>query len=292
MWSRRPTGSASPPPARRDASLALGTNEVNLLELVVGLCALRQWRHRRAGPTASPKSATARGKIVFRRSGSGPGQVVAPSWSATMNQMLSGVIEHGTGRSAALRRPAAGKTGTTQEYRDAWFIGYTADLVAGVWLGNDDNTPMNKVTGGSLPAQLAQFHADRDPRHAGAAAAERPGPRPAQVRRRGRRLGARPAARLAYWRGDTQAQEVVGSVPVGDGRDAVRYPARHRIIEWNGSGATRLCGQAALLQQRRDCRLAAAESAIQLHRVGGVAGAVDRLKPRRQARARTDRRPR
>jgi penicillin-binding protein 1A len=62
------------------------------------------------------------------------------------------VIGHGTGKSAALPRPAAGKTGTTQEYRDAWFIGFTADLVAGVWLGNDDNTPMNKVTGGSLPA--------------------------------------------------------------------------------------------------------------------------------------------
>jgi penicillin-binding protein 1A len=70
-----------------------------------------------------------------------------------MNQMLSGVIDHGTGRSAALPRPVAGKTGTTQDYRDAWFIGYTADLVAGVWLGNDDNKPMNKVTGGTLPAQ-------------------------------------------------------------------------------------------------------------------------------------------
>jgi penicillin-binding protein 1A len=68
--------------------------------------------------------------------------------------MLSGVIAHGTGKAAALPRPVAGKTGTTQEYRDAWFIGYTADLVAGVWLGNDDNTPMRKVTGGSLPASV------------------------------------------------------------------------------------------------------------------------------------------
>src|SRR5438874_5344492 len=66
--------------------------------------------------------------------------------------MLTGVVGHGTGKAAALPRPVAGKTGTTQEYRDAWFIGYTADLVAGVWLGNDDDTPMNKVTGGSLPA--------------------------------------------------------------------------------------------------------------------------------------------
>ena len=93
------------------------------------------------------------GKVVFRRTGSGLGQVVTPDLASTMNDMLTAVIEHGTGRSAALPRPAAGKTGTTQDYRDAWFIGYTADLVAGVWLGNDDNAPMNKVTGGSLPAQ-------------------------------------------------------------------------------------------------------------------------------------------
>src|ERR1700757_5010221 len=93
------------------------------------------------------------GKLVFRRVGCGRGQVVRPQLAATMTEMLSPVIDHGTGRSAALSRPAAGKTGTTQDYRDAWFIGYTADLVAGVWLGNDDNAPMNKVTGGSLPAQ-------------------------------------------------------------------------------------------------------------------------------------------
>ena len=71
-----------------------------------------------------------------------------------MNELLEGVIAHGTGKAAALPRPAAGKTGTTQDYKDAWFIGYTADLVAGVWLGNDDNTPMNKVTGGTLPAPV------------------------------------------------------------------------------------------------------------------------------------------
>jgi penicillin-binding protein 1A len=70
-----------------------------------------------------------------------------------MNQMLAAVIDHGTGRSAQLPRPAAGKTGTTQDYRDAWFIGYTADLVTGVWFGNDDNAPTNNVIGGGLPAQ-------------------------------------------------------------------------------------------------------------------------------------------
>ena len=139
-------------PLAPEVSLALGTNEVNLLELVSAYApfangGLGVWPH---GITEIRDGA---GKIVFRRSGSGLGQVVTPELTGTMNQMLSAVIAHGTGKGAALPRPAAGKTGTTQDYRDAWFIGYTADLVAGVWLGNDDNAPMNKVTGSSLPAQ-------------------------------------------------------------------------------------------------------------------------------------------
>jgi penicillin-binding protein 1A len=68
--------------------------------------------------------------------------------------MMQSVIFSGTGKAAALDRPAAGKTGTSQDYRDAWFIGFTADLVTGVWVGNDDNSPMNKVTGGSLPTRI------------------------------------------------------------------------------------------------------------------------------------------
>jgi len=139
-------------PLAPEVSLALGTNEVNLLELASAYApfangGLGVWPH---GITEIRDGA---GKIVFRRTGSGIGQVVAPELTGTMNQMLSAVIGHGTGKGAALPRPAAGKTGTTQDYRDAWFIGYTADLVAGVWLGNDDNAPMNKVTGSSLPAQ-------------------------------------------------------------------------------------------------------------------------------------------
>ena len=68
--------------------------------------------------------------------------------------MLAGAINAGTGTAARLDRPAAGKTGTTQDYRDAWFAGYTADLVAVVWVGRDDNAPMDKVTGGGLPADI------------------------------------------------------------------------------------------------------------------------------------------
>ena len=135
----------------RDASLALGTNEVNLLELV---SAYAPFATGGTGVLAYGISEVrdSDGRIIYRRAGSGPGPVVAREFAGAMNEMLAGVIARGTGRSAALPRPAAGKTGTTQDYRDAWFIGYTADLVAGVWFGNDDNRPMNKVTGGTLPA--------------------------------------------------------------------------------------------------------------------------------------------
>jgi penicillin-binding protein 1A len=135
-----------------EMSLALGTDEVNLLELVSAYAPFANggvgvWAYGISEIRDNP------GKVIFHRTGSGAGQVMSPEFAAVMNEMLSGVISHGTGRTAALPRPAAGKTGTTQDYRDAWFIGYTADLVAGVWLGNDDNSPTNKVTGGSLPAQ-------------------------------------------------------------------------------------------------------------------------------------------
>jgi penicillin-binding protein 1A len=136
----------------RDASIALGTNEVNLLELVSAYAPFANGGNGVLAYGIAEIRDTA--GIVYRRSGSGAGQVVAAEDVGVMNEMLAGVISHGTGRAAALPRPVGGKTGTTQEYRDAWFIGYTADLVAGVWLGNDDNTPMNKVTGGSLPAPV------------------------------------------------------------------------------------------------------------------------------------------
>jgi penicillin-binding protein 1A len=135
----------------RDASIALGTGEVNLLELVSAYAPFANGGTGVLGYGIS-EIRDSDGKIVYRRTGSGPGPVVAPELVGMINDMLTGVIAHGTGKSAALPRPAAGKTGTTQEYRDAWFIGYTADLIAGVWLGNDDDTPMSKVTGGSLPA--------------------------------------------------------------------------------------------------------------------------------------------
>jgi len=75
-------------------------------------------------------------------------------YQAELIDLLQGVVEHGTGRAAALQGFAAGKTGTTQDYRDAWFVGFDDSLVVGVWVGNDDHSPMKGVVGGSLPAKI------------------------------------------------------------------------------------------------------------------------------------------
>jgi membrane peptidoglycan carboxypeptidase len=75
-------------------------------------------------------------------------------YSASLIELLESAVRRGTGRGAALDGFSAGKTGTTEEYRDAWFIGFNEQLVAGVWVGNDDNAPMRKVTGGDLPASI------------------------------------------------------------------------------------------------------------------------------------------
>ena len=81
-------------------------------------------------------------------------QVVTPESASALTSMLEDVIKRGTGRAAQIGRPAAGKTGTTSDYHDAWFVGYTPDLVAGVWVGNDDNTPLAGIMGGGIPALI------------------------------------------------------------------------------------------------------------------------------------------
>ncbi|HYC13746.1 MAG TPA: PBP1A family penicillin-binding protein, partial [Stellaceae bacterium] len=136
----------------RDLSLALGTANVSLIELTAAYAAFASGGEG-AWPYAIVEVRDKAGTVLYHRQGSGPGEVIQPAVAGAMNQMLAGVIDHGTGKAAQIGRPVAGKTGTTQDYRDAWFEGFTADLVTGVWFGNDDNTPMNNVTGGTLPAR-------------------------------------------------------------------------------------------------------------------------------------------
>jgi membrane peptidoglycan carboxypeptidase len=120
-------------------------------------------------PHVVTRVATRDGRVLYERRGGGFGQVVMPYDVGAMNDMLRAVVTSGTGRRAAIAgRDIAGKTGTSQDYRDAWFIGYSAQLVAGVWAGNDDNSPTRRVTGGSLPAGIWKdvmepAHADLEP---------------------------------------------------------------------------------------------------------------------------------
>jgi penicillin-binding protein 1A len=136
-----------------DASLALGTYEVTPLELTAAYASFAN-----AGQAVLPygirEIRDTSGQVLYRRAGSGLGSVAGRAEVMAMNDMMGQVIAVGTGKAAKLDRPVAGKTGTTQDFRDAWFMGYTADLVTGVWMGNDDNKPMKSVSGGGLPARL------------------------------------------------------------------------------------------------------------------------------------------
>lgn len=140
-------------PLNPDPSLALGTGNVTLLELTSAYAVFAN-----GGASALPFGVESvedsTGNVLFRRLGGGGVQVANSDMVGQMTRMLEGVVNHGTGRAAAIGRPAAGKTGTTSDFRDALFVGYTTDLVAGVWVGNDDDTPMRHVTGGSLPAEI------------------------------------------------------------------------------------------------------------------------------------------
>jgi penicillin-binding protein 1A len=133
--------------------IALGSSGVSLLELTGAYATFDNGGYG-VWPRGIEQIRDRAGALLYRREGSGPGLLVRPQQVVDMLDLMTSVVEGGTGRAAKLDRPAAGKTGTGQDFRDAWFIGFTAELVTGVWVGNDDNSPMKKVTGGSLPTQL------------------------------------------------------------------------------------------------------------------------------------------
>lgn len=125
-----------------DATITLGTYEVTLLELTAAYAAL----------AAGAAPVIPHGLPAMRTTA--PSVPLDPQRRAMMLDLMWGVVDHGTGRAARLNVPAFGKTGTTQGYRDALFVGMAGGLVVGVWVGNDDSTPMKQVTGGGLPAQI------------------------------------------------------------------------------------------------------------------------------------------
>ena len=141
-------------PLQPNASIALGTSEVSPLELVT---AYAPFANGGIGVQSHiiTKVRTADGKLLYARKGSSNGRVIDPTYVAMMNSMLEQTLIIGTGKKADLPGwEAAGKTGTSQDYRDAWFVGYTSQLVSGVWLGNDDNSPTKKASGANLPVDV------------------------------------------------------------------------------------------------------------------------------------------
>ncbi len=136
-----------------NASIALGTSEVSLLELTSAYAAFMNGGFK-ATPYVVTKVTTAGGKVLYQANADNPPRVMNPDIVANMNAMMAGVIASGTGRSARIPGwQAAGKSGTTQSFRDALFVGFTSHLTTGVWFGNDDGKSMRKVTGGGLPAK-------------------------------------------------------------------------------------------------------------------------------------------
>lgn len=135
-------------------SIALGTSEVTLMDMTGAFATFANGGNG-VMPYVISSIQTEDGDILYQRTGSGTGPVVSIEHVGMMNAMLRETLESGTGRGAVISGwPAAGKTGTSQDWRDAWFVGYTSHLVAGIWVGNDDNSPMDRVSGGNLPAAM------------------------------------------------------------------------------------------------------------------------------------------
>lgn len=141
-------------PLARDATISLGTSEVSLLELTNAYNPFANGGHA-TEPYVIRRVSSLKGKVLFSHQPQPRQPVIAPAHTRYMDDMLTTALNEGTGRRAALPNgSAAGKTGTSQGFRDAWFIGYSDRLIAGVWTGDDDGSTMNRVVGGSLPAEI------------------------------------------------------------------------------------------------------------------------------------------
>lgn len=139
-----------------EPAMALGAVEVSPLEMAQAYDAFANGG-RRVQAYGISRIRTPEGRVIYQRASraEGPVQAISNPYLYYMNQMMRGVITSGSGRGAAISgRDLAGKTGTTSDYKDAWFVGYTGGFVTAVWVGKDDNTAMRGVTGSSAPAAI------------------------------------------------------------------------------------------------------------------------------------------
>ena len=134
-------------------SLALGSGVVTPLDMAAAVSVLAN-EGVRVEPTAIKKIVDSEGNVIEDNTFPSREVVLPATTAADMTDMMEGVIRAGTGTNARIGRPAAGKTGTTDNYRDAWFVGFTPDLACAVWTGNDDFTRMNYAFGGNIPATI------------------------------------------------------------------------------------------------------------------------------------------
>jgi penicillin-binding protein 1A len=196
-------------------SIALGTSEVSVLELVSAYAPFAN-----GGLAASPyvveRVRTAHGsKTLYMRNKNTPARVIDPYYVTMMNAMMRETVTSGTARRVDLPGwPVAGKTGTSQDFRDAWFVGFTSQLVTGVWLGNDDNTPTKKITGGGLPLEV--WNQFMKAAHRGKPPSDLPGDAIAAISSPGVSIPVPPASVLGG-----RAPAPYPPPPAGDGRAGV-----------------------------------------------------------------------
>lgn len=147
-------------PIASDATMALGTSDVTLLQLTSAYAAIAAGGVE-ARPWAIRSIGTANGDVLYHREPEMPRVLVAPFVANYMTDMMKAAAETGTGRAAQFGRPMAGKTGTTSSNKDGWFLGFTPDLVAGVWMGRDDARAVAGLAGGQAPARIFQSFMSR-----------------------------------------------------------------------------------------------------------------------------------
>ena len=138
---------------RAHPSLALGTSEVTPIDMATAYAVIANGGFV-VEPYAILEIRSGEGDLLYRRQPAENVRILSEVVVLRMLDLMEAVFEYGTGRRAKIDRPSAGKTGTSQDYRDAWFIGFTSDLVTSVWIGNDDGSPTASITGGGLPADI------------------------------------------------------------------------------------------------------------------------------------------